>query len=167
MVLPLSRLGACGASALAGTIVGMVTTQKTPSPSTAAITAKTASFRNTEASLGRAWAMNVIAGRDVLFLDRAGRSNYTWTAASDNSGSAGSDWGSSRLASTVGSAAVRTIIVSVRPRIATSVRVSASGAMPAVLQTSSDSTALQSRLLVRSCSRAATLTESPSAVNTV
>ena len=39
---------------LAGTMAGLVTTQKTPNPSTAAITAKTASFRNTGTSLGRA-----------------------------------------------------------------------------------------------------------------
>ena len=40
MVLPLSRLGVCGGSALAGTVAGMVTTQNTPKPTTAAITAR-------------------------------------------------------------------------------------------------------------------------------
>ena len=41
--------------------------RKPRTPSTAAITAETASFRNTETSLGRAWAMSAIAGGDVLF----------------------------------------------------------------------------------------------------
>jgi hypothetical protein len=59
--------------------------------------------------------------------------------------------------STVGSSTVRTIIFSSCPRISASVRASASDAIPAVLQTSSDTTTLQLRAFIISCSRAATL----------
>src|SRR4051812_49860048 len=46
MTLPLSRLGVCGASALAGTVAGMVPSQNTPKPTTAAVNVKTTSRRN-------------------------------------------------------------------------------------------------------------------------
>src|SRR5712671_7623525 len=53
---------------------------------------------------------------------------------------------------------VRTIIGSLRPRIATSCSGKPSAPSPAVTRTSSERIASQARLLVMSCSRAATLT---------
>src|ERR1700709_1577028 len=63
--------------------------------------------------------------------------------------------------------AARTIIGSARPRMSTSCCGNASGGNPAVLRTSSEKMTSHERLLVMSCSRAATLTASPSAVSTL
>src|SRR6185436_8640269 len=46
MVLPFSRLGVCGPSALAATVAGMVTNQNTAKPIAASSTTKIASLRN-------------------------------------------------------------------------------------------------------------------------
>jgi hypothetical protein len=46
IVLPLSRLGVCGASALAGTLTGLVSTQNTATPAKANITARTTNLRS-------------------------------------------------------------------------------------------------------------------------
>jgi len=45
MVRPLARSGRCGASALAGTVAGMVTIQNAPNPNATTLTARIANRR--------------------------------------------------------------------------------------------------------------------------
>jgi hypothetical protein len=45
MVRPLARSGRCGASALAGTVAGMVTIQNAPNPNATTLTASIANRR--------------------------------------------------------------------------------------------------------------------------